>query len=331
MHGRIVDIRHDSQALHGNPLGDPTERSVLAYLPPGHGEGAARFPLVVILPGFAANHRSIVGWDPFQPNTVERFDAQLARGETKPAILLLPDCTNRWGGSQFLDSSATGPYQRYLAEELLPFADATFRTVPEREARAIVGRSSGGFGALRFAMDRPDLVAAVGSHAGDADFEVSLRPMLTAAATAIAKAGGLEAFAARVVEGGPRGDAEFSALFLLAASAAYAPEAAGPLPRCALPVDLDTGALRPEVWARFLAQDPCTLTEARVAALRQMRTIFLDAGDADEHGLHFAARRLHRRFTAEGLPSHHEEFEGGHRGTSHRYARSLPLLIDALC
>jgi enterochelin esterase family protein len=303
---------------------------VLVYLPPGYDPAGPRLPVVLVLPGFGSNHRSVVGFDPWKPNTVEAFDAQIVAGESPPALLVLPDCVTRWGGSQFLDSPATGAYQTYLAEEVIPHVDRTFRTIPAREGRAVVGKSSGGFGALRLGMDRPELVSAIGSHAGDAAFEITMRPLLTSAAIAMAKAGGARAFAQRVVEGGPRNAMEHDAVFVLAASAAYAPEPAAERPHCALPVDLGTGEIVPEVWARWLAHDPLHLVDARADALQRMRAVYLDAGDVDEHGLHFAARALEARLTARGVPTVRHEFEGGHRGTSHRYTVSLPFLVGAL-
>jgi len=329
MHGRVVCTEIESLCLRGNPLGDPIRRELHVYLPPGHDEGG-RFPLLLLLPGFAGNHRSILSYDPWKPNAVEAFDAQVAAGEAPPAILALPDCTTRWGGSQFLDSAATGLYQTYLAEEIVPHLDATFRTVPDRLARGVAGRSSGGFGALRLAMDRPELVAAVASHAGDAAFEVSMRPMLTTAAIAFDRAGGVEAFARAVTEGGPRGSMDFDAVFVLACSAAYAAEPEAPFPHLELPFESDTGVLRPAGWARWLAHDPLERIAAHADALRRMERIFVDAGDRDEHGLQLAARLRARAIREHGIGVHHEEHEGGHRGTSHRYTRSLPDLLRHL-
>ena len=331
LHGRIVALRHESRCLKDNPLGDPHEREVLVYLPPGYEEGK-RFPTITLLPGFAANHRSMLGYKPFEPNTAERFDAQIVAGETPPAILVMPDCTNRWAGSQFVDSSATGAYQTYLADEILPFIDSELKTIPGTEGRAIAGRSSGGFGALRLAMDRPGTVAAVASHAGDAAFEVSMRPMLHHAAIALELAGGLEAFAASVVEGGPKGAFAFDALLVMACSAAYAPEPDAPSPHCALPFDPRTAALDPQGWDRWLEHDPLRRKDGLAVAAKDLRTIFIDAGDRDEHGLHFAARMLTEALQAAGggAAIHFEEFPGGHRGTSYRYAISLPHLARAL-
>ena len=328
MRGRIVRTSHQSVCLRNNPLGDPHERDLYVYLPPQYDDGK-RFPLVMMLAGFGSTNHSIAAWSPWKPNALQLFDHLIAEGKCRPAVLVLPDCFNRWGGSQFIDSEGTGRYQTYLADEVLPFVDAEFRTIPDRGARAVVGRSSGGFGALRLGMDRPELVSVIGSHAGDAAFEVSMRPMLTSAAIAFDLAGGVEAFAKEVPVSGPQNATQFDAIFVLAASAAYSPDRSG-FPYAEIPVNPSTGALRPEVWTRWLEHDPLERIETSSAALQTMSLIYVDAGNRDEHGLHFAARTLEDALSRRGLPVHYEEYEGGHRGTSWRYEVSLPQIVEAL-
>jgi enterochelin esterase-like enzyme len=327
MHGKLVRVSHESRCLRDNPLGDPHERDVYVYLPPQY-DDSSRFPVVIMLAGFGSTNHSIAAWSPWKPNTVELFDRLIADGTCRPALLVLPDCFNRWGGSQFLDSTGTGRYQTYLADEIIPFVDAEFRTVPERDARAVVGRSSGGFGALRLGMDRPDVVSVLGSHAGDAAFEVSMRPMLTSAAIAFDLAGGIEAFAREIPESGPQNATQFDATFVLAAAAAYSPAEAFPFAEP--PVDPATGELRAEVWDRWLEHDPLARVGASIDAFRKMSMIYIDAGNRDEHGLHFAARLLGEALSARGLPVRYDEYEGGHRGTSWRYEVSLPQIVEAL-
>lgn len=319
---------HQSLCLSDNPLGDPQERELYVYLPPQY-DGKRRFSVVMMLAGFGSTNHSIAGWSPWGPNTVELFDQLIVDGTCRPAILVLPDCFNRWGGSQFIDSEGTGPYQTYLADEVYPFVDQHFLTIPKREARAVVGRSSGGFGALRLGMDRPDVVSVIGSHAGDAAFEVSMRPMLTSAAIAIDRAGGLESFAREIPASGPKSATQFDAIFVLAAAAAYSPDPTG-FPFAQIPMDPATGELREDIWTRWLEHDPLRRLDASMTALRKMSLIYVDAGDRDEHGLHFAARMLKRALGGRGLPVHHEEYEGGHRGTSWRYQVSLPQIVEAL-
>ncbi len=328
MKGRVVRTSHESQCLRGNPLGDPHQRELYVYLPPQYDE-SKRFPVVMLLAGFGSTNHSIAAWSPWKPNTLELFDRLVAEGRCEPAVLVLPDCFNRWGGSQFIDSEGTGRYQTYLADEVFAFVDAEFRTIPDREARAVLGRSSGGFGALRLGMDRPDVVSVIGSHAGDAAFEVSMRPMLTSAAIAIDLAGGLRAFAEEIPVSGPKNATEFDAIFVLAAGAAYSPDSRA-FPFAQIPVEPSTGQLNGEVWARWLAQDPLGRIDASLAALQRMSLIYVDAGNRDEHGLHFAARLLDEALRRRGLPVRYEEYEGGHRGTSWRYEASLPLIVEAL-
>lgn len=328
--GRIERFILESELLGDNPLGDPSSREVIVYLPPGYDDTNERLPLIVMLPGYAGSPSGIVSYDPFKKNTVEILDEQIVRGEAPPFILALPDCMTRFGGSQFIDSVGHGPYQSYLAEEVIPAIDARYRTIAESAGRAMVGRSSGGFGALRMALDRPGVVSVVASHAGDAHFEVTMRPMFTGAAVAISRAGGLKAFTERLIETGPKDALDFDGAFTFAAAQSYSPNPGAPPPHVDLPVDLETGAMMDEVFERWLAHDPVRLIARRMEALRELRYVYLDAGDGDEHGLNFGARALKNGLEAAGVMVDYEEFPGGHRGTSWRYGLSLPLVARKL-
>ncbi|HJK97297.1 MAG TPA: alpha/beta hydrolase-fold protein [Polyangiaceae bacterium LLY-WYZ-14_1] len=332
--GRVTRFELDSAVLRGNPLGDPSVREVGVYLPPGYGDDddGRRYPVILLLPGFGSRHRSFTNDDPWNPNPVERFDRCIRSGASAPAILAFPDAGTRLGGSQFVDSKATGAYQSFLADEVFPALDARFRTIPEPTGRGVAGRSSGGFGALRLAIDRRDVVGGLAAHAADAAFDVSLRPMLATAATAFAQAGGVAAFAEEVTRRGPRTGPEHEALFVLAALAAYCPAPEAPFPHLDLPFDPETLELVPAQWQRCLDADPLARLAARPDALDGMRLVFIDSGDRDEHGLHFAARRLARLLAARGdrVALRFEEFPGGHRGTGWRYEVSLPALAAAL-
>ena len=57
-------------------------------------------------------------------------------------------------------------YETYITKDLIAHVDATYRTIPRREARAIAGLSMGGFGALMLSMRHPDLFSAAASHSG---------------------------------------------------------------------------------------------------------------------------------------------------------------------
>ena len=325
--GRLDQHRLSSQVLRDNPLSDPHERDLYVYVPPDYEHTQARLPVVMILAGYGGTNYTLLNYDLFAENVVQRVDRLMRTGQCSPALLVLPDANNRWGGSQFIDSSASGRYQTYLADEVFPFVDRTYRTRAERDARAIVGRSSGGFGALRMGIDRPDVCAVVGSHAGDSAFNLSIQPALVEAAIAYDRAGGVSSFArAFLAEPGRH---SFMAMMILAYSAAYSPAPQAPFPHVTLPFDTATGELIPAVWQRFEAHDPLRLMQQQAEALRAVRLWFLDAGDRDEHGLQFGARRMAAQLRSSGATVQHEEFPGTHRGTGYRYEYSLPLLITA--
>jgi len=81
------------------------------------------------------------------------------------------DCWTSVGGSQFLDSPATGMYHTHLCEEVVPWVDGQYRTLAAAAHRGIAGKSSGGYGAMVTCMLRPDLFGGMADHAGDAVFE----------------------------------------------------------------------------------------------------------------------------------------------------------------
>lgn len=330
-------MTHESKLLADNPLGDPARRDVVVMLPPSYDAAPARrFPVVLLLAGFGGN-----GWQlafnrsAWQTPLPERLGRAMRDGRVREAIVVAPDCFTRYGGSQYVDSPAIGRYQSYLCDELVPFVDARLRTVPRREARAVVGKSSGGYGAMVLAMQRPDVVAAVGSHAGDGAFEISYLRELPHTVLALEKRGGLAAFLRWFEEQPQKGQAAFEIMSHLCCAAAWSPSPTGPYgfgEGFALPVNLLTAALVAEVWARWLARDPVRMVDEprHRAALAQMRAIYLDAGIGDEYNLQLATRQLAARLAHHGLAHTHEEFEGGHFNTAHRYERSLAVVTAAL-
>jgi enterochelin esterase family protein len=333
-----VDVAwHDSQLLADNPLGDPARREIVVMLPPSYDASTTRrFPTVLMLPGYGST-----GWQlAFNRSAwVTPFDRRIGdamqKGRIGEAILVLPDCFTRYGGSQYVDSPAIGRYQSYLCDEILPFVDARYRTIPKREARAVVGKSSGGYGALVLAMLRPDAVAAAGAHAGDGAFEISYLRELPTTVMALERRGGLSGFLRWFEEQPHKGQAAFEVMSNICCAAAWSPNARGPYgfgEGFELPLNSLTAALRPEVWQRWLDWDPVRMVddERRRDGLGKMSALFLDAGLADEYNLQLATRQVAGKLAKYGIPYIHEEFEGGHFNTPHRYERSLAVIVAAL-
>lgn len=324
--GSVVIEPFESQVLKGNPLGDPHVREIPVYLPPGYDDGG-HYPVIYWLHGFTGFGLSAVARSLWTPSLPELMDRVIAEG-APPAILVMPDGSTRYGGSQYLNSPATGRYEDHVVRELVPHIDRTYRTRAAREHRGVVGKSSGGYGAVVLAMRNPDVFGAVASHSGDMYFEAGYKPFFWKALNVINKHRDLSAFL-RAFEAMPKKErAATDALMLLVAMAqAYS---ANPDGSYDLPVDLHTGELREAAWARWLEWDPVYMAERHAAALRRMKLIYIECGSKDEWNLHYGARLFHRRLEGLGIPHEHVEFDDDHSNIQYRYVESLRRLAQAL-
>src|SRR5689334_9414902 len=172
--GRFDEHVFSSDALRGNPLGDPHERPLWVYVPPGYDdEPDRRYPAIYVIQGYTGQLDMWRNRAPFGAKTFpELTDELFAAGDgPPPCVVVWVDAWTSLGGSQFVDSPAIGNYHTYLCDELVPWVDERYRTLAVPEHRAIAGKSSGGYGAMISALLRPDLFGALATHAGDALFE----------------------------------------------------------------------------------------------------------------------------------------------------------------
>jgi S-formylglutathione hydrolase FrmB len=324
--GRWQELSFASEALRGNPLGDPSTRPVYVWTPPSYDAGERRYPSLYVLQGLlglAPGWFNVRAWEPSFPERVEELAPE--------AVVVLVDAFSSLGGSQFLDAPAVGRYHTYLCDELVPWIDERFRTAPAAAHRGLQGHSSGGYGAMVNAMLRPELFGGFAAHAGDALFEASYAREFPEAARALRDRydGSLERFWADFRSGRPpfSKPADHVLVNVGAMSAVYSDGE--------LPFDPETGELREEVWRRWLARDPVRMArEARHAeALRGMRAIWIDAGRGDEFFLDLGAAAFHRAVEAAGAAPeavHFELFEGRHGGVGWRYPLALSFLAERL-
>ncbi len=330
MAGHLDEHVIDSQALTGNALGDPHRRPVWVWTPPGYEtEGDRRYPVIYRIQGFTGQIDMWRNRQPWKANPVEAADAVFVRGDVPPAILVYVDAWTSLGGAQFVDSPATGRYHTYLCDEVVPFVDARYRTLPSREHRAIAGKSSGGYGAMVTPMLRPDLFSAFATHAGDALFEHCYLDDARQAARVLRDRfeGSIERFLEAFRRHPERMDRqEMSVLDIYAMAACYAADADGSVQ---LPFDPADGRLIPETWDRFLAWDPVRMVPGHAEALRSMRGIWIDAGRSDDFFLDLGAEAFRRELERIGVAPpvvHFELFEGTHAGIDWRYPLAIAWL-----
>jgi pimeloyl-ACP methyl ester carboxylesterase len=327
--GRVALERFESKVLLGNPLGDPHVRELAVYTPPG--VDPRGLPLLLHLAGFAGAGWQEAGPDPpYGERLFGLLDRLIREGACPPCTVVAPDGLTSLGCSQYVDSTATGPYASHVAREVLPWARERFAP----SGIALLGQSSGGFGALHLALEYPGLFDAVGSSAGDLGFEAVYLGDFAKAARALRARGGPEGFLewlagpqSTIAPFGPEG----SALVTLCSAACYSPNAERPT-EFDLPFDWQTGELDTAVWKRWLAFDPVlrVRTEAGVDALRSLRSIYLCASRGDEWGLDAGARQFAALAERAGLPVTREEFDGGHFDKTPRYTSMLTHLVRAL-
>ena len=322
-----------SELLRGNPLGDPYERPLWVYTPPGYAaEPDRRYPSVYVIQGYTGHLTMWLNRSPFRQPFTETADQVFASGQAPPAILVYVDAWTSYGGSQFVDSPGTGKYHSYLCEEVVPWVDGRYRTTADREHRAIMGKSSGGFGSMITPMLRPDLFGSLATHAGDSLYELCYLAEFGRAVRALR---GYDAdiwawwadFRSRVPFTNP---ADGDLIGIIGVAAAFSAKDDGTVD---LPFDPRTGVLRPEVWQRWLDLDPVRMAPLYSDALRSLRSIWIDAGTRDEYFLDVGAEAFRAELRSVGVADEvirYELFDATHAAIDYRYPMSLAWLCQRM-
>jgi S-formylglutathione hydrolase FrmB len=328
-----VEIRElVAPSLEGNPLGDPSRRKLPVYLPPGYASSNDAYPVGYFLHGFTGSGLSWLNFPGFSFSVPERMDRLIDAGAIPPLIGAFVDGWTAIGGSQWDNSEAIGRYRDYLVRDVVEFMDRTYRTVPKSGARACLGKSSGGYGALVMGRHHSDVFGHIASHSGDAFFEYCYLIDFPKAAAGLLNAGGVRQWfqefwrRSRETKAKPE---DHAVLNILAMAAAYSPKQGAPM-NIELPFDAETARLKLEVWERWLEKDPVRFIPKSAASFSKLQSIFVDCGTRDEFNLRWGARMVAEELRRAGAEVMHEEFEDGHGGVNYRYDRSLQYLAPRL-
>jgi hypothetical protein len=329
--GRIEGHTIDSALLAGNPLGDPAQRPLEVYVPPGYDDDPQqRYPSVYVIQGYTGTLPMWHSRAPFRPTFPEAVDALFAAGDAPPCVLVYVDAWTAYGGSQFVDSPGTGRYHSYLCDDVIPFVDERYRTLPAAAHRGIAGKSSGGFGAMITPMLRPDLFGGLASHAGDALYELCYVQGFGKVVRALREYdGSYERFWEDFVSRPPMSkETDPDLVMTYGVAAAFSADADGTV---RLPFDLATGRLDDDVWARWLAWDPVRMVPRYADALRGLRAIYLDGGTRDEWFLELGALAFRDALAEIGvIDVACELFDAKHGGIDYRYPRGIAYLAERL-
>jgi S-formylglutathione hydrolase FrmB len=331
--GTIDEHVFESDVLRDNPLGDPHERPLWVYLPPGYeADEGKRHPSIYVIQGLTGQLDMWRNRMPFRRNFPELADELFAAGKSPPAVLVYVDCWTSLGGSQFLDSPGTGRYHTYLCDEVVPWVDERYRTLAAPEHRGITGKSSGGYGAMVTPMLRPDLFGGLATHAGDALFENCYLPEFRETTRALRDEydGSYERFWEDFRSRPAMSkDSDHVLLDSWCMAACYSTDEDGTV---RLPFDPATGQLIDEIWQRWLAKDPVRMVADHADALHGMKAIYIDAGKRDEWYLDLGAEAFRRELEAIGVTNtvFLELFDATHMAIEYRYPLGVKYLAERL-
>ncbi|MEP7333834.1 MAG: alpha/beta hydrolase-fold protein [Terracoccus sp.] len=149
---------HVDSALEG------ARREFVTYLPPSYlTEADRRYPVVYLLHGINGGSRE---WEPRKMDAV--LDDLAARGLAE-SIVVMPDGESLW----YLDQPDGVPWRSMFLTEMVPLVDQEYRTLAQREFRALSGVSMGGFGAFSIGLSNPELFSSLASHIGSLGYTPS--------------------------------------------------------------------------------------------------------------------------------------------------------------
>ena len=327
-HGKIQIHRFESRVLRSNPLRDPHVRDVSVYVPPNYSRSDSKGYVTAFgLVGFGGTGRMSFNVDPLGEPLNARMDRLISKGKCGPMILVMVDCFTRFGGNQYINSSATGRYEDYIIDEIVPFIEKEYNV----SSRAVWGKSSGGYGSIVLGMRHPEVFSALADHSGDAAFEYCYLQDFPKALDSFTEAGGPKKWLERFWNHPELRRGKYhDALNTFAMAAHYSPNPKSRELGVDLPFDLKTGEFREDVWKRWLEWDPVRMIDNYEDNLKRLKFIYIDCGLRDEFRLYWGARILHSKLQKMRIGHHYEEFDDGHMNIQYRYDSSLPLIQKAL-
>jgi S-formylglutathione hydrolase FrmB len=154
------------------------------YLPTGYDSGSLRYPVVYDLHGLTGSQFEDPQW------VVPSLEAAMKKNLIGPVIVVFPDGLMQ---SYYADSAdGKAPSETRIIRELIPWIDANYRTVANRQLRAVTGFSMGGYGAMEFGTKFPDLFRVAVAY--DAALDTWQTLVMRRASIAQATFGGMETY-----------------------------------------------------------------------------------------------------------------------------------------
>ncbi|HKP16137.1 MAG TPA: alpha/beta hydrolase-fold protein, partial [Gemmatimonadaceae bacterium] len=155
-HGMIDVIEYDSKTVG-------TRRKMLVYTPPGYTTGTKKYPVLYLLHGIGGDETE---WQRFaQPENL--LDNLIADGKAVPMIIVMPNGRaqpdDHPTGNMFAHAAAFAKFEGDLLNDVIPAIESRYKTLTDREHRALAGLSMGGGQTLNFGLAHLDRFASIGA------------------------------------------------------------------------------------------------------------------------------------------------------------------------
>lgn len=121
------------------------------YLPPSYEKNEKKYPTVYFLHGAYGTHKDYHSMFDLK----EEYEQMIEKDEVEEMILVFVDGFN----SYYIDTESI-PMETAIVNDLVPFINDQYRTDGRAEKQFITGLSMGGYGAIRFALKRPDIFSS---------------------------------------------------------------------------------------------------------------------------------------------------------------------------
>lgn len=236
-------------------------------------------------------------------------------------IIVLPDGSNRYGGSMYTNSVTTGNWEDYIVREMVAYVDKNYRTIARSEGRGIAGMSMGGYGALKIAMKHPDVFGTV--------YGISSCCLIDPPPPIVSES----IFAASKITSFEEADkAPFPVRVSFAFAAAWSPNPSKPPFYSDYPLNGDgnNAGRSAAALARWRANIPTYMVDKYVGNLRRLRGIGFDIGTQD---VLLDANRQFRDALKRNMVEHtYEEFDGTHTNRTRERVETkmLPFMSKML-
>jgi len=170
-HGQVREVWYNSKVTG-------TWRHAMVYLPPNYDtQVKVRYPVLYLQHGAGEDE---TGWIR-QGHANFILDNLIAAKSCKPMILVMaygyarragqvpPDLTGKPFGSPEMMKAMqdmAAAFEDDVTQALIPYVDSTFRTIPDRDHRAMAGLSMGGMQTFQITLDHLDLFSYIGGFSG---------------------------------------------------------------------------------------------------------------------------------------------------------------------